>query len=171
MEKMFVCPICGEKYNSIAALNECVSAHAAEEAEAEKNQKLAKQKAVDEINAKYREFKTLIDKFNEDFDESYSISFCFSSGDTTIGEKRKTSSNVSEEFEDFLKGFVGDSKPANKVADKFEEVSKKLGIENMDSSTKELYEETLKELKGFNFAPGEEKELMDFMNLINRIVD
>lgn len=161
MEKMYTCPICGEKYNSIAALNSCVTQHAEEE----KNEQLAAKEAKQEILSKFDELKTLIDKFNEDFGDcgDFNISFRFSKEEPATN-KKETASNQSKKSNTVVKS---SSDKKEDLINTFKELSAKLG--DMDDTTKELYDAALNELENKTFTSEEVDEFKELMNSINMV--
>lgn len=163
MEKMYICPVCGKNYNSIAALNDCISQHAEEE----KNEQLAAEEAKQEILSKFDELKTLIDKFNEEFGDcgDFNISFRFSKEEPATN-KKETASNQSKKSNTVVKSL---SDKREDLINTFKELSTKLG--DMDDTTKKLYDAALNELENKTFTPEESDELKELMNSISMAYD
>lgn len=178
---IFTCPVCGNKFDTVAGLYECVGKHQEEEKKKNDNERTAAEKKIRDA---CRELANMIETYNNTYGGSYKVGLSFNSLDNkdskstynTLGDLftkgislddiKKNSSLESKLKKKFNSDNSDDSK-RKEICDKLDETIKK--IPNVPSSLQSLYDEVVKGIKTMDFSTKEFDEMNNMINMIDLI--
>lgn len=179
---IFTCPVCGNKFNTVAELYECVGRH--KEEEKKKANDKEKAAAAKQIQEAYQDLKAMIETYNSTYGGSYDVSLSFNSLDNkehkvtynslgdlfaagiSLDDIKKNSSLESKLKKKFNSDDSNDSK-RKEICDKLEKTIK--AVPNVPPSLQSLYDEVVKGIKTMDFSTKELNEMNNMLNVIDLI--